>query len=259
MISDWALYFALAGTAAFIAVILYANRRPKTLAFSFLAAAIPPLLALPIVNLYKIQVINFGFQEYVLPYAGYTIPLILVSAAFFLLGSLMLLHKKNRNLPNNPTTGSNPKKAGFFLAVLSPMSLIAAAIVYAPMGPIPVSSTVPGTPLREYTLGLIIASAALLALGTALSFYKKPNRFGFLWAASGSAILFAASFAHAYRTHITELVFGYVPVSRDINPIREYALPLFLVGTSLSALGYALMLQKNKRQSTQCHGNLLIS
>jgi hypothetical protein len=80
MISDWALYFALAGTAAFIAVILYADRKPKTLAFSFLAADIPPLLALPIVNVYKIQVMTFGFQGYALPYEGYTLMLKKTSA-----------------------------------------------------------------------------------------------------------------------------------------------------------------------------------
>lgn len=70
------------------------------------------------------------------PYEGYTIPLILMSAAFFLLSSVVLLYKK---LPN----WTDLSVGGFLIIILSPMSLIAAAIAYAPIEPISPFSTVP--------------------------------------------------------------------------------------------------------------------
>jgi hypothetical protein len=237
IMSGWAWYFAFAGIIAFVALLLFVNRTPRKLGFSFIAAGLLSLLVVPIVNGYKIPVMHLGTEFYSAPYEGYTMPLILVSAAFFLLGSIVFLYKK---FPNWTHLGV----AGIFLVVFSPMSLIAAAIAYAPMGPIPPFSTIPETELRDFTLPLIFVSIAFFALGSALILYRKSKSHGFLGLTLGSGAFFIGGFAYAYKIYITELVFGYVPVGRYIYPIREYTLLLFLVGAAFLAAGYLLVLKE---------------
>jgi hypothetical protein len=237
MITGWAWYFAFAGIISFIAVFLYVNKVPRKLGSSFIAAGLLSLIIIPIVNTYKTPVMHLGYEFSIAPYEGYTIPLILMSTAFILLGSIVLLHKK---LPS----WTKLRVAGFFLVVLSPMSLIAAAIAYAPFGPSPPFYTVPGNELRDFTLPFVFVSIALFSLGSALILYRRPSSHSFLGLTLGSSFLFICGFAYAYKTYITELVFGYVPVGRYIYPIREYTLPLFLVGTALLTAGYLLMAKK---------------
>jgi hypothetical protein len=55
------------------------------------------------------------------------------------------------------------------------MSLISAAIIYVPIGPSPSTFAILGTPVREYTIALVFASAALLALGSTLTLHKKTT------------------------------------------------------------------------------------
>jgi hypothetical protein len=243
IISDWAVYFAFAGIIAFIAVLLFVNRAPRKLGLSFIAAGLLSLIVVPIVNAYKIPVMHLGTEFYSAPYESYTIPLILVSSAFFLLSSTVLLHKKFPNWTNLRITG-------FLLTALGPMSLFAAAIAYAPMGPIPPFSIIPQTELRDFTLPFIFVSIALCALGSAFILYRKSSSHGFLGLTLGSGVLIVGGFTYAYKTYITELVFGYVPVGHYIYPIREYALPLFLVGAAFLATGYLLMVKK-KSYSTK--------
>ena len=243
IISGWAGYFALAGIISFIAVFLFVNRAPRKLSFSFIAAGFLSLIVVPIVNTYKIPVMHLGTEFSSAPYEGYTIPLILVSSAYFLLSIIVLLYKK---LPNWTLL----RMSGFFLVVLSPMSLIVAAIAYAPLGPMPPFFIVPGTELRDFTLPLVFVSIGLFALGSALILYRKSSSYGFLGLTLGSSILFICGFTYAYKTYITELVFGYVPVGRYIYPIREYTLPLFLASTVLLAAGYLLIVKKKSVQQS---------
>jgi hypothetical protein len=237
IITGWAWYFAFAGIISFIAVFLFMKKAPRKLCFSFIATGLLSLIVIPIVNTYKTPVRHLGIEFSSAPYEGYTIPLILMSSAFFLLSSIVLLYRK---LPS----WTKLRVAGFFIVVLSPMSLIAGAIAYAPFGPTPPTFTVPGTELRDFTLPSVFVSLGLFSLGYALMRHRKPISHSFLGLTLGSSILFICGFAYAYKTYITELVFGYVPVGRYIYPIREYTLPLFLVGTALLTAGYLLMAKK---------------
>jgi hypothetical protein len=118
------------------------------------------------------------------------------------------------------------------------LSLIGAAVVYAPMGPWPISYSVPGTPLEGYALAFVLASAGFFVFGLALMLYQKSNKLGFFSAALGSLLLFGAAFADGYKARITEVVFDDVKVARFVNPYREYALPIVLVSVVFLALSF---------------------
>jgi hypothetical protein len=125
------------------------------------------------------------------------------------------------------------------------LSLIGAAVVYAPTGPTPLTFSVPSTPLQEYTLAFILASIAFFVLGLGLVLYAKSEKLGFFLVVVGSLALFIAAFAYGYRTDITELVFGYVPLTRAISPYREYALPIAMASAVLLVVGYAFLVRKS--------------
>ena len=91
---DLALLFLGSGFLAIGFIGVYIQRKPKKLGFSFLILGFLFLIGVPLVNGYQVMVSRFGSTWIATPYEGYTIPLILVSVAFFLLGCVSFLHMK---------------------------------------------------------------------------------------------------------------------------------------------------------------------
>ena len=265
---DLALMFIGSGSFAVSLVGVYSKRKPERLVFSLMIVSLLFLIGVPIVNEYQIIASRHGLYWIATPYEGYTIPFILTSSAFFALGCASIIHTKSgafwqssnevnqieqENVKQNSisTEQKEPyeerkftitsKGLGLSCLVLSSLSLIGAAVVYAPMGPWPISYSVPGTPLEGYVLAFVLGSAGFFVFGLALMLYQKSNKWGFFSAALGSLFLFGAAFAHGYKARITEVVFDDVKVARFVNPFREYALPIVFVSVVFLALSFPSM------------------
>ncbi len=252
---------------------IYGDRKYRKLGFSFMTLSLLFLIGVIIANVYQEVVSRFGSTWISTPYQGYTMPLIIVSIAFFVLGCTLILHKKfqtitKQNLDNTKTLEEknikcdsnynnqtetslmkkptiNLKSLGFSFIVFSPLIIIWAAILYRPdevfIGSVPVSIYA-----VEDALPIGLIGVALFALGFGLMFYKKSMRLGFFLVASGSIVLIIAGFAYRYETEYTELVFGYVPLINRLNPYREFTLPLIIASLVAFVLGYILMGKKEK-------------
>jgi len=272
------LLFAVSGFLAIGLVGIYRDRKYRKLGFCFMALSLLFLIGVPLVNVWRLPV-GYGTEispiSYHTVYREYTIPLILVSVAFFLLGSILILYKKSQamkkqnfddtkvieqeNIKRDSTCTNqgetngvkkfnvNFKTLGFSFMVFSQLVFIWAAIVYrsgeAWRGSVPIILNV-----VDYALPLGLVGVVLFVLGCALMLYEKPKRRGFFGIASGSFVLIIAAFTYAHETKITELVFDYVPVSHYINPYRDFTLPLILVSIVPFALGYILMLKKSLKK-----------
>ena len=88
-----ALLFLGCGFFAIGLVGVYAKKSPKKLGIFFMILSLIFFLGIPIVNSYQVLAQRWG-TWIATPYEGYTLPLILVSVAFFLLGCALFFHKK---------------------------------------------------------------------------------------------------------------------------------------------------------------------
>jgi predicted transporter len=263
-----ALLFVGSGFFAVGLIGVYINRKPKKIGLFFVILGLLFLLGAPLVNAYQVTAYRWG-TWIATPYQDYTLPLVLVCAAFCLFGCASTLYtrlsRRSQNVGSvelvqqgsfkqvsvcgkqEQTVESvkvkNFNKLGFLCMVLGSLSLICAAIAYAPMSPSPIAWSVPETTLREYTISLIILCAALFVLGFTLMFHEKPRRFGFDLAISGSFALMFAAFLHGFRIQAVGY-FDFGEYLYPINPFREYTLPTLLAGGIILVLGYALMLRK---------------
>jgi len=265
-----ALLFLGSGFSAIGLVGVYARKSPKKLGIFFMILSSIFLLGIPLVNEYEVLATRWG-TWIATPYEGYTIPLILVGAAFFLLGCGLIFLKKSwdakgwmldtkqfeLNKTEQDTTHETnvpetvAKKCdifsgnlGFMCLILGSLGLILAAAVYAPNGPTPLIWGIGQTPSRELTLALIILSAALFILGPILVLYEKSKGLGLYLGVLGSLFLVAAGFAHGFRMDVAELVFGHVQVIHRINPFREFTLVLVMASFPFFVLSYMLMLRR---------------
>lgn len=249
----------------------------RKLGFCFMVLSLLFLVCVPIVNVWQIRggYGGEGWSFFYRPiYNVFTIPLILVSVVFFVLGSMLILYKRSQTIRRQDlvdatvteqenfkhdsacstlgeTNGAKKvnitcKSVGFSFMVLSQLSFVWAAIVY----------TQPG--LRSWEFGMyplnalpfVAIGVALFALGFGLMLYKESTRLGFFLVASGSVVLIIAGFAYVYETEFKELVFGYVPLIHHINPYRDFTLPLIFLSLVPLVLGYALMLNKSLKKNT---------
>lgn len=262
--------FAVSGFLAVGLVGICGDRKYRKLSLCFMALSLLFLVCVPIVNAWQIRR-GYGTEWspffYSAIYSAYTIPLITVSFAFFVLGSMLILYKRSKTIRNHdlgditaiaqgnqkldPTSdnlraddlkkiNTNAKSLGFSVMVLSQLSLIWAAITYTQ--PEPLSGEV----LRYLLMAspFFVVTVVLFTLGFALILYRKSNRLGFLVVTSGSAVLSASIFTQFYRTTVTELMFGYLPLTSHINPYTEFTQPLILASIPLIIIGYVLMLKK---------------
>jgi hypothetical protein len=243
----------------------YINRKPKKMGLYFVILGLLFLLGVPLVNLYQVTAQRWG-TWIATPYQGYTLPIFLVCAAFCLLGCASTLYtrlskkvgsvelvqqesleqvsvceKQEQTIVSIKVRNFN--KLGFICMVLSSLSLIFAAIAYAPMSPSPIAWSVPETTFREYIISMIISCVALFVLGFTFMFHQKPRRFGFRLAILGSFALMFAAFLHGFRIQaVGNWDFG--DYLYPINPFREYTIPTLLASGILLVIGYALMLKK---------------
>ena len=267
MVEGLALLFVGSVFFAVGLIVVNIGKKPNRTSLDLLVLGLLFLFGVPIVNEYQIVVSRHGLYWVATPYQGYTIPFILVSCAFFVLSCASILYMRSRQrvqtiLDSNPTVpgspsvrreGStvrnrlnpNPRVLGLLSYILSSFSLVGAAVVYAPMGPVPTSYTVPGTPLDEYPLAFVLAGIAFFALGFGLMFYSRANKLGFFSVGLGCFALIVAAFAHGYLIKVTQLVFADNYVIYPVNPYREYALSFVLVSIVLLAFGYALTAWKS--------------
>lgn len=268
-----ALLFVGSGFFAIGLVGVYAQKSPKNLGIFFMILSLIFFLGIPLVNEYKVLATRWG-TWIATPYEGYTIPLILVGVAFFLLGCGLFFYKKsldekNRLIESNQikqekTTqdlthktnmielvskkfGISEGNFGFICLIFSSLSLILAAVFYAPNGPSPLVWGIGQTPSRELTIAFIILSVALFFLGSLFVLYGKSKGLSFLLGIFGSLFLFGAGFAHGFRIDVRELVFGYVPVINSIRPFRNYTLMLFLSSFPFLIMSYILLLRATKK------------
>jgi hypothetical protein len=265
-----ALLFLGSGFLAFGLIGVYIEKRPKKLGFFFMVLSLLFLIGVPLANEYNVLATRW-FTWIATPYEGYTIPLILVSFAFFLLGCVLIFYKKSWEMKKwlidiktikldkikqdftrekqeieirAKKFGVTSHNVGFICLILSSLSLIGAAAVYAPNGPSPLVWGIMGAPSRECTLALIIMSGAFFAMGFTFLLYTKSKRPGFFLGASGSLTLMFAAFTHAYRNLDFGGFFNGEPVFYYNNPFREYTFPIIIVGVVLVIFGYALLLRK---------------
>ena len=263
-----ALLFVGSGFFAVGLIGAYSNRNPKKIGVYFVFLGLLFLLGVPLVNLYQVTAQRWG-TWIATPYQGYTLPIVLVCAAFCLLGFALTLYarlsKKSQNVGSvklvqqgsleqasvcrkqEQTTESakvrNFNKLGFLSMVLSSLSLICAAIAYAPMSPSPIAWSVPETTFREYTISVIILCVALFVLGFTLMFHQKHRRVGFKLSILGSFTLMFAAFLHGFRIQAVG-TWDFGNYLYPINPFREYTIPTLLASSILLVIGYALMLRK---------------
>jgi hypothetical protein len=268
-----ALLFIGSGFFSVGLICVYIERKPKKLGFSFMILSLLFLIGVPLVNGYQIMASRGVYGSWIAtPYEGYTIPLILVTVAFFLLGCVSILYMKFLAIRKSlvDTTIIKQKRteevctyekrekligarkffvsscdAGFICLVFGSLCLIGAAVMYAPSGPTPISWNILGTASRELTLSLIIFGVALFALGFNFILYQKSERFSFLVWLLGSLVLMFAAFAHGYRIMaIADFSFFGEPVLYPVNPFREFTLPIVLVGILFVVFSCALMFRK---------------
>jgi hypothetical protein len=261
------LLFAASSFFAMGLVGIYGDRKYMKLGFCFLTLSSLFFIGAPLVNVWELPV---GYGTEISPitfqpvFREYTLPLILVSAAFFVLGSMLILYKKSQTMKQrldntmileqenvryeNAVTKStvNFRSLGFSFMVSSPILVIWAAIIYRSegvwRGTVPVALN-----LVDYALPVGLIGVALFALGFGLMLYKESARLGLSLVASGSVILVTAGFAYVYEIEFKELVFGYVPLIHHINPYRDFTLPLILVSLVPLILGYILMVKKRSQ------------
>jgi hypothetical protein len=268
------LLFAASSFFAIGLVGIYGNRKYRKLGFCFLTSSLLFFIGVPLVNVWELPV---GYGTEISPiifqpvFREYTIPLIIVSVAFFILGSILILYKKFQTTKQNlddttileqentkcDTTCNNQRETnavkkstinfrslGFSFMVSSPILVIWAAIIYRSegvwRGTVPVVLN-----FVDYALPVGLIGVALFALGFGLMLYKESTRLGFFLVASGSVVLIIAGFAYVYEIEFKELVFGYVPRIYHINPYRDFTLPLILVSLVPLILGNTLMMLKN--------------
>ena len=266
-----ALLFIGSGFFAIGLISVYIDRKTKKLSFFFMILSLLFLICVPIVNAYQTMAYR-GFVGYWVstPYQGYTIPLILASAAFFILGCISILRmkfwvtkessKNTKPIEKNKTEpystfdkrekvigavfGVSAHNLGFACLVLGSLSLIGAAIAYAPTGVSILTWTIPSTALGGYTLSLIILGSAFFVLGPAFILYEQTKRGGFFLALSGSFALMVAAFAHGYRTMAVGAFNTGEPYLYPITPLREHTLPIVAVSVFFLVLGYGVMLRR---------------
>ena len=278
------LLFAASSFFAIGLVGVYGDRKYRKLGFCFLTLSLLFFIGAPLVNVWKLPV---GYGTEISPitfqpvFREYTIPLIFVSAAFSVLGSTLILYKKSQttkqSLDNTTmleqenikcdSTGNNQtnvvtkstvnfRNLGFSFMVSSPILVIWAAIIYRSegvwRGTVPVVLN-----YVDYALPVGLIGVALFALGFGLMLYKKSTRLGFFSVASGSVILVIAGFAYAHEIAVKELVFGNISAIYQINPYRDYTLPLILASLVPLILGYILMLKKSLKKNTQIIDNTI--
>jgi len=271
-ITGLALHFLGSGFFAIGLIRVYIEKRPKQLGFFFTILSLLFLIGVIIVNIYQVLASRFGSTWVATPYQGYTISLILVSGAFFLLSCVSFLHMKlglSKSVEEttiisqerNHGDHTNEKRdgiiwakkfcisycdTGFILLIFSSLSLIFAAVLYAPAGPF--MGSIPRTSSRELTLPLIIFSIASLTLGFNFILFKRVVRFGFLLGILGSFFLIASSFVDGYDPIVNLLDIGFVPMgSGYINPLGEYASLLFLTSLPFLVIGYTIMLRNRRK------------
>ena len=261
--------------SAFLAIGLvgiYGYEKYRKIGFCCMALSLLFLVWVPIVNVWQIQS-SYSNEFYSAIYSTYTIPLILASFAFFVLGITLIRYKKSQtiNVHNlsdtkvvkqetfkQDSTGNlqeettvveknniDFKNLGFSLILFSQLSIIWAAIVY-----------VQGMGLEFFpdhlsALPFIAIGVALFALGVASTLYKKPKKLGFLGVASGSATLITATFTYIHETTARYSFREETLLSYDlIAPYKDFALTFFLASIALFAVGYALMLRKPQKIAT---------
>jgi hypothetical protein len=253
---------------------IYGYKKYRKIGFCCMALSLLFLVWVPIVNVWQIRS-GYGGGRFPFVYSAlhsvYTVPLILASFAFFVLGITLIIYKKSQtinvqNLGDTPiaeqetfkqdTTGNiqeettaagktniNFKSLGFSLILFSQLSIIWAAIFYVYQG------------FRSWELYIDAFSAlpfltigvALFALGVASLLYKKPKKLGFLVVASGSAALITAAFAYTYDTQTSYSSDGWGLLFDSVTPYREFTQPLLLASIALFAVGYILMLKKSQK------------
>lgn len=252
---------------------IYGYEKYRKIGFCCMALSLLFLVWVPIVNVWQIRS-GYGGElwpfVYSALYSVYTIPLILASFAFFVLGIMLIRYKKAQtakvqnlgdipiveqetfkrdsagNLQEETTAlekiNINLKSLGFSLILSSQLSIIWAATVYVRWG------------LRSWefsidafgALPFIAIGVALFALGVASMLYKKPKRLGFLVVASGSVALIAATFAYVYGAGNYYSSDGWGLLLDFVTPYRDFTPPLLLASIVLFVLGYALMLKKSQ-------------
>ncbi|MGD9130209.1 MAG: hypothetical protein PVH73_01380 [Candidatus Bathyarchaeota archaeon] len=273
------LLFAASSFFAIGLVGVYGDRKYRKLGFCYLTTSLLFLIGAPFVNFYKINVIDKlrEINSVTAVYREYTLPFILVSIAFFILGCTLILYRKfqtttkqnlddvkiaeqekikrdstcNNQRETNGVKRStiNFKSLGFSFMVFSPLILIWAAIIYRSAGVWRGTVPVVGN-LVDCALPVGLIGVALFALGFGLMLYKKSARLRFFLVASGSVVLIIAGFAYIHEIEFTELVFGYVPLRHHINPYRDFTLPLILASLVPLILGYISMLNKSLKKNT---------
>jgi len=272
-ITGLALHFLGFAFLAIGLIRVYIDKRPKKLGFFFTILSLLFLIGIILVNGYQVLASRFGSTWVATPYQGYTIPLILVSGAFLVLSCVSFLQMKflvlNKSVEEttiikqerNHGDHANEKRdgiiwakkfcisycdTGFILLIFSSLSLIVAAVMYAPAGPFMWS--IPITSSRELTLPLIIFSVASFTLGFNFILFKRVVRFGFLLGVLGSFFLIASSFVDGYDPIVNLFEIGFVPMgSSYINPLGEYALLLFLTSLPFLVIGYTIMLRNRRK------------
>ena len=178
-------FFAVSAFLAIGLIGIYGDRKYRKLGFCFLTLSLLFLVCVPIVNLWQIRA---GYGDVVRPfyystiYSVYTIPLILASFSFFVLGSMLILYKKSqtKKMQNICDTkvieqekfNINSKSLGFSVMVFSQLSFIWAAIVYVQRGLRSWEfSTHPLSALQFVAVGVV-----LFALGYAFMLKKSRIR-----------------------------------------------------------------------------------
>jgi len=262
-----ALLFAGSGFFAVGLIGIYIEKKPKKLGFSFMILSLLFLIGVPLVNEYRVLATRW-FTWIATPYKEYTIPLFLVSIAFFILGCVSIFYERilarRNNLVNTKTIEQDKTKphltydkeeevigvrkfcvpscnVGFICLILGSLSIIGAAVVYAPNGPSPLVWGLMSTSIEECTLPLIILSIALFFLGSTFMLYEKSKKPGFLVGISGSLAIMFAAFVYGYRTLAIGRFDTGEPYFYSIYPFREYTFPIFIVGILLVVFGYTLV------------------
>ena len=265
-------FLAIPGFLVVGLVGIYGYEKYRKIGFCCMALSLLFLVCVPIVNVWQIQS-SYSNELSSAIYSVYTIPLILASFAFFVLGITLIRYKKSQtiNVHNlsdtkvvkqetfkQDSTGNlqeettvveknniDFKNLGFSLILFSQLSIIWAAIVY-----------VQGMGLEFFpdhlsALPFIAIGVALFALGVASTLYKKPKKLGFLGVASGSATLITATFTYIHETTARYSFREETLLSYDlIAPYKDFALTFFLASIALFAVGYALMLRKPQKIAT---------
>ena len=268
-----ALLFVGSGFFAIGLIGVYAQKSPKKLGIFFMILSLIFFLGILPVNEYKVLATRWG-TWIATPYEGYTIPLILVGIGFFLMGCGLIFYKKSLDEKKwlieskltiqEKTTKDLTSKInvieiisrkfgilgdnfGFICLILSSLSLILAAVFYAPNGPTPLTWGIGQTPSRELTIACIILSIAFFFHGSLVILYGKSKGLGLFLGIFGSFILFGAGFAHGFRIDVRELVFGYVPVINYVRPFRNYSFILFLSSFPFLIMSYVLLLRGTRK------------